>query len=200
MPLQDCQAAGKQSAIVQEVLTGDSVRLEGGRTLKYAGLNAPSLHSGLPLEKTYATNSLEFNKKMVFGKKILIEWGAQIRDGHRNLLGYVFLEDGTFINEVILKAGQARLHITPPNLKYEVEFHRSELEARGDKKGLWEREPENPNLKNEVIGEKSTKIYYSPDAPELERIPPANWVKFHSRVEAKAASYRPCKNCSQPNE
>ena len=72
--IQICQASEKQSAMVQDALTGDTILLEGGKTLKYIGLNAPSLHSSIPLEKQYGVNSLAFNKKAVLGKKILIEW------------------------------------------------------------------------------------------------------------------------------
>ena len=55
----------------------------------------------------------------------------------------------------------------------------------------------NPFLKSEYIGEKNTKIYYFPTSPELERIPEAQLVTFRSRVEAKAAGYRPCSTCKE---
>lgn len=181
--------------MIQEVLTGDTIRLEGGKTLKYAGLSAPPLQSMIPLVRQYGANALEFNKSLTGRKKVLIEWGSQIRDGRGNLLGYVFLENGTFVNKEILKAGHARAAIKPPNIKYAGLFHKFELQARRDKKGLWEKEPENPFLKSEYVGEKNTKVYYFPDSPALERIPEAQLVKFRSRVEAKAAGYRPCKTC-----
>lgn len=194
------EALEKQSAVVREVLTGDSVRLEGGKILKYAGLHAPPLQSAILLVREYGAHSLEFNKNMVQGKKIVIEWGSQLRDEQNNLLGYVFLEDGTFVNLEILKAGHARAVLIPPNLKYAGNFRRGELGARRHKSGLWKEEPDNPFIKSEYIGEKNTKIYYFPTSPELERIPQANLVKFRSRVEAKAAGYRACFTCTEDKE
>ena len=35
----------------------------------------------------------------------IIEWGPQLRDDRNRLLGYVFLTDGGFVNEAVLKAG-----------------------------------------------------------------------------------------------
>lgn len=190
-------ALEKQTAKVSEVLTGDSVRLEGGKILKYAGIHAPPLQSVLPLVRQYGEASLAFNKNLVGGKKILIEWGSQIRDDQNNLLGYVFLEDGTFVNHELLKSGGARMRIVAPNTKYSGAFRQAELAARRTRIGLWKEEPENPYIKSEYIGEKNTKIYYFPTSPELDRIPQAQLVTFRSRVEAKAAGYRACSTCKE---
>ena len=190
-------ALEKQAAVVHEVLTGDSVRLEGGQILKYNSLQSPPLQSKILLMREYGTNAFEFNKALVAGKKIWVEWGSQIRDDRNNLLGYVFLDDGTFVNQEILKAGLAKIRINPPNIKYSNVFRKAELEARRYRKGLWKNEPENPYLKSEYLGEKNTKIYYFPTSPELERIPQANLVSFRSRVEAKAAGYKPCFTCKE---
>jgi micrococcal nuclease len=185
----------KQPLFVREVLSGDTVRLKGGKILKYIGLQAPPLQSIVPLVREYGKNSMDYNKTIVEGKTIQVAWGSQIRDDQGNLLGYVFLEDGTFVNQSILKEGHARALITPPNIKFAGVFRKSELEARRQKKGLWKEEPDNPFLKSEYLGDKVTKIYYYPTSSELERIPQSQIVTFRSRVEAKAAGYRPCFDC-----
>lgn len=190
-------ALEKQSAVVHEVLSGDTVRLEGGKTLKYAGIQSPPLQNIIPLARVYGENALAFNRQLVEGKKILIEWGPQIRDEQNRLLGYVFLENQTFVNLELLKSGHARMRVLPPNLHYASAFRHAELGARRARAGLWKEEPENPFIKSEYIGEKNTKMYYFPTSPELERIPQANLVTFRSRVEAKAAGYRPCATCNE---
>ncbi len=187
----------RQSATVDTVLTGDSVRLKGGRVLKYSGVDAYSPESAIPLSREYGARALEFNNKLVGGKKIMIEWGPKLRDKQNRLLGYVFTEDGTFVNEELLREGQAKAHIVIPNTRYADEFRDWERQARKAKKGIWEQEPYDPNASTKIIGEKNTKIYYYPDSPELERIPEAQWVVFGSRVDAKAAGYRACFSCRQ---
>ena len=191
------EALERQPAIVSEVLTGDSVQLAGGKTLKYIGIQSPPLQSLVPLVRDYGKNAFEFNKNLVSGKKIWVEWDSQIRDNKNNLLGYVFLEDGTFVNQQIAKSGNGKVALLPPNTRYSSTLRRAELDARRDRRGLWKEEPQNPFIKNEYIGEKNTKIYYFPTSPELDRIPQANLVTFRSRVEAKAAGYRPCSTCKE---
>ena len=165
--------------------------------IRYVGLQAPPLQSKIPLIRQYGQASFEFNRSLVEGKKITIEWDAQIRDDRGNLLGYVFLEDGTFVNLEILKNGHARLRISSPNRHYAADLRAAELDARRAKRGLWKEEPENPYIKSEYIGEKNTRIYYFPTSPELDRIPEANLVTFRSRVDAKAAGYRACSTCKE---
>ena len=187
----------RQSAEVREVMTGDTLRLKGGKILRYVGMQAPPRQSIIPLIRQYGETSFEFNRKIVEGQKVFIEWGPQIRNERGELLGYVFLEDGTFVNLQILKAGHAKLRMPPPNKRYAADLRQAELQARRSKLGLWKEEPENPYIKDEYLGEKNTKIYYFPTSPELERIPEANLVKFRTRVDAKAAGYRPCFTCKE---
>ena len=187
----------RQKAVVREVLTGDSVRLKGGKILRYAGLHAPPLQSIIPLMRQYGANALDFNKSLVEGKNIVIEWGSQIRDNQNNLIGYVYLEDGTFVNLEMIKSGNAKAVVMAPNLRYAGNFRQAELKARREKKGIWKEEPENPFIKSEYIGEINTKIYYFPTSPELDRIPKSQLVTFRSRVEAKAAGYKACNTCHE---
>jgi micrococcal nuclease len=193
-------ALERQTAVVREVLTGDTVRLVGGKTLRYVGVQAPALQSIIPLVREYGNNSLQFNKELVEGKTISIEWGSQLRDSRGQLLGYVFLEDGTFVNDQILKNGHGRMLYIPPNLKYQAAFRKSELEARRAKKGLWREEPENPFIKSEYIGDKVTKVFYFPTSPELDRVPQSQIVTFNSRVAAKAAGFKPCSTCREESD
>ena len=190
-------AAERQAAVVEAVLTGDSVRLKGGKVLRYASIECYSPESKVPLSREYGTKAQEFNHKLVGGKRIGIEWGPKLRDNKGRLLGYVFTEDGTFVNEEILREGHGKTRIIVPNTHYAEEFRDWEFEARKARKGIWEKEPVDPRKLKRYFGEKNTKIYYLPDSPELEKIPEAHLETFNSRIDAKAAGYRPCFTCRQ---
>lgn len=188
-------AIDRQAAFVQEVLSGDTVRLRGGKTLKYTGVEAPPLQHLIPLVRIYGENSKAFNENLVLNKKIWIDWGKRLRNKHNDLLGYVYLEDETFVNLEIIKAGQAKARSVAPDLIYADPFNQAALNAQRDRLGVWKEEPKNPFIKDAFVGEKNTKIYYLPNSSELERIPQANLVPFRSRVEASAAGYRACSTC-----
>jgi endonuclease YncB( thermonuclease family) len=188
-------AKEKQSAVVSEVLTGDTVRLQGGKILRYSGLEAPAIQSKLPLVREYGKASLDFNRSLVEGKTVEVEWDSQIRDKHGDLLGYIYLPDGTLVNREILEKGHAKAAITPPNTRHAGMLREAELVARRQKAGLWREEPENPYLKSEFLGDPITKTYYLPSSPELERIPAGHLQTFRSRIEAVKAGFRPCDAC-----
>jgi micrococcal nuclease len=193
-------ALDRQTVVVREVLTGDTVRLEGGRILRYASLQAPPMQSVIPLVREYGESSMQFNQNLVAGKRVRVEWGNQIRDDRGDLIAFVFLEDDTFVNREILKSGHARAMIVPPNLKYQGEFRRDELAARREKKGMWREEPENPYLKSEFIGDITTKKFHFPTCRLLERIPRAHTTTFNSRVSAVAANFTSCPECRGTGE
>lgn len=189
--------ADRQQAFVEEVLSGDTVRLKGGKTLKYTGVEAPPLQHRIPLVRTYGESAKAYNEQLVLHKKIWIDWGRRLRDRHNNLLGYVYLEDNTFVNLELLRAGQAKPNLYPPDLVFADLFHQTAWDAEKNRRGLWKEEPKNPYAKEAYVGEKNTKIYYLPNSSELERIPQANLVTFRSRVEATAAGYRACNTCKE---
>lgn len=190
-------AEPRQSAVVSEVLAGDTLRLQGGKILKLASVNSPPLQSKLLMVRVYGDNAKHWTESLLKNKAIQIEWGPQIRDERGDLIGYVFTEGNRFVNLELLREGHGKPRVSPPNVKYSTQFRQAALEARRAKKGLWKEEPDNPFIKEEYIGEKNTKVYYLPDSPELSRIPQAQLVMFRSKVEAKAAGYKPCPTCKE---
>ena len=71
------------------------------------------------------------------GDKVTIELDVQKRDKYGRLLGYIYLSDGTMLNEEIVKAGYGSLLTYPPNLKYRERFAKAYKEARESERGLW---------------------------------------------------------------
>jgi micrococcal nuclease len=174
------------------------VRLSSGKTLKYSGIQSQPMQSKIVMVREYGEKAQAFNASLVEGKEIEIEWGPRIRDQHGELVGYVYLPGGRFVNKEILQAGWAKTRLRPPNLKYADEFRKAQNDAKRQKLGQWEKEPPSrfgPDV--EFLGETSTKIYYLPSSPELERIPEAHLTKFRSRIDAKAAGYRACFTCKE---
>ena len=195
--LTPCQAIENQKAIVDKALSGDSLLLKGGKTLRYIGIEAYPMQSKVVLIREYGEKARLFNESLVGGKEIRIEWDSKIRDERNNLLAYVYLNDGRFVNLEILKAGHAKTRIRAPNTRYAAELRQGERQAQRNLAGLWENEPPDLMKNRPYIGEKNTKLYYRPDSPELSRIPEAQLVRFDSRVAAKAAGYRACPTCRE---
>ena len=126
-------------SIVQRVVDGDTVVLAGGQPVRYIGMDTPELHHPRKPVQFYAREAAEFNRQLVEGKKVRLEWGMERRDRYNRLLAYVFLEDGTFVNAELLRQGYARVMTIPPNVKYVDLFVKMQKEAKENRRGLWAR-------------------------------------------------------------
>lgn len=71
------------------------------------------------------------------GDKVTIEFDVEKRDKYGRLLAYVYLADGTMLNEEIVKAGYANLLTYPPNVRYRERLAKAYREAVHNRKGLW---------------------------------------------------------------
>lgn len=139
LALENRPMAQERWAFVRRVVDGDTVVLSTGERVRYIGVDTPELHHPRKPVEFYAREAKEFNRRLVDGKKVRMEFDVQRYDRFRRLLAYVYLEDGTFVNAELLRQGYAQLLTIPPNVKYVDLFTRSQREAREAQRGLWGR-------------------------------------------------------------
>ena len=75
------------------------------------------------------------------GKKVRLEYDVSRYDQYGRTLAYVYLENGTFVNALMVKNGYATVMTTPPNVKYADIFVKLAQKARNQGKGLWKENP-----------------------------------------------------------
>lgn len=71
------------------------------------------------------------------GDTVRIETDVQQRDKYRRILAYVWLSNGTMLNEAIVRAGYAQPATFPPNVRYQGLFLEAARDARRNGRGLW---------------------------------------------------------------
>ena len=76
--------------------------------------------------------------RLPVGTEVRLELDVQQRDKYGRTLAYVYLPDGTMLNELIVREGYAQVMTIPPNLRYQELFIEAEKEARGSQRRLWE--------------------------------------------------------------
>lgn len=133
-------AAVERQAVVQRVLDGDTVVLVTGERIRYIGIDTPELHHPKKPVEFYAREAKEFNRRMVEGKMVRLEFDVERHDKYGRLLAYVYLLDGTFVNAELIRQGYAQLLTFPPNVKYADLFRKLQTEAREASRGLWGRQ------------------------------------------------------------
>lgn len=122
---------------VNRVVDGDTIELETGEKVRYVGVNTPeSVKISSPVE-CFGKIASEKNKEMVEGKLVRLEKDVSDKDRYGRLLRFIYLEDGTFVNDVLVRDGYARVSTFPPDVRLADQFKTAEREARDAKRGLW---------------------------------------------------------------
>lgn len=125
------------SFVVARAVDGDTIELENGDKVRYIGVNAPeSVKPNSPVE-CFGKEASSFNKQLVEGKTIRLEKDVSDRDKYGRLLRFVYLEDGTFVNDELVRQGYAYASTFPPDVSKADQFKQAQQEARENKRGLW---------------------------------------------------------------
>lgn len=127
---------------VVKVIDGDTVQLDiGGKreTLRLIGLDTPESVDPRKPVQCFALEASKKAKEILSGKKVSLEAdGTQgDKDNYNRLLRYVFLEDGTNFNKLMISEGYGHEYTYNKPYKYREEFKLAETEATLNKKGLW---------------------------------------------------------------
>ena len=136
-----CGSADYSKIKVIEVIDGDTVKLANGQNLRYIGIDTPEVRikrngKFIYAPQDFALEAKEYNKTLVEGKTVNIEFDLEKKDRYGRLLGYCFV-DGVFVNESLVKEGYALIYTYPPNVKYSDLLVKAQKAAREAKRGIW---------------------------------------------------------------
>ncbi len=126
---------------VVKVIDGDTVKLSNGKLLRYIGLDTPEVRikkNGrfIYSPQPFALEAKDFNRHLVEGKFVKIEFDVERSDKYGRLLGYCFVRN-KFVNAKLIEEGYAVVYTRPPNVKYTDLFLSLQQKARRERKGLW---------------------------------------------------------------
>ena len=128
---------GWEVAVVAEVMDGDTVVLEGGRRLRYIGIDSPeTVAPGEPVA-CFGPEAASRNQSLVLGATVTLEADVNDRDRFDRLLRYVYLEDGRMVNEVLVAEGYAVSKAYEPDTKHQEVLDVAQEAARSGELGIW---------------------------------------------------------------
>jgi micrococcal nuclease len=122
---------------VARAVDGDTLELEGGEKVRYIGVNTPETVKPNAPTECFGKEASARNKELVEGKAVRLEKDVSDRDRYGRLLRFVYLEDGTFVNDYLVREGYAYASTFPPDVKLADRFRQAQAEARENKRGLW---------------------------------------------------------------
>ncbi|MBI2908325.1 MAG: thermonuclease family protein [Chloroflexi bacterium] len=118
---------------VTRVIDGDTIVINGGRRVRYIGVNTPEIHGKV---QPFGQEATEANRALVDGKVVRLEKDVSETDKYGRLLRYVYVE-GLLVNAELVRLGFAQMATYPPDVKYQDCFRALQREAREAGRGLW---------------------------------------------------------------
>jgi micrococcal nuclease len=132
-------ADGRRSdpVLVRYVVDGDTIDVAGFGRVRLLGIDAPERAREFDSAEPFAQEAYDRLAGLIARRWVRLENdGDQIRDTYRRRLAYVFLEDGTFVNAVVVREGLARVSARGW-LKRLEDLKRAEAEAKMLRRGIW---------------------------------------------------------------
>lgn len=194
----NCKKASQKNSLdllkvkIIKVLDGDTVVLENGEKLRYAGINTleRKTESGEP--EPFAEEAYQLNKKLVEDKTLYLELSSKERDIYGRLLGELYFENGTSVSEILVKNGLALVCHYPGNAKYYEKYLPLQREALKQRKGIFSLLDQFPKKFN-LVGNKNSKRFHLSNCSEVKKI--KKKVFFKNLEEAFFEGYCPSKEC-----
>jgi micrococcal nuclease len=124
-------------ARVDRVTDGDTLWLTGIGKVRLIGIDTPEVYGET---ECYGHEASAFAKRLLPpGRRVRYEMGVEKRDRYGRALAYVWLDDGRFLNRVLVEQGYATPLTIPPNVEFAELFVRAARRARRAGRGLWGR-------------------------------------------------------------
>ena len=122
--------------LVTKVIDGDTIEIEGGKRVRYIGIDTPeTVHPSKPVE-CYGKEASNKNLELVLNKRVKLEKDVSETDKYGRLLRYVYIGD-IFVNDYLVREGFAKASTYPPDVKHNEKFLQSQKFAIDNDKGLW---------------------------------------------------------------
>ena len=185
-------SVAQEEAKVRLVIDGDTIILADGRHVRYIGINTPEIEHEHQKAEPYGYQAKKYNEKLVFLKTVRLQFDKEEHDHFGRLLAYVFLLDGTFINQAMIAQGYAYLLPQKPNIKYAKILLQAQREAMSTQMGMWREMAEEAGG---YSGNRRTKRFHTTTCPFGEKISLINRISFKSKRDAFRAGFAPGKRC-----
>jgi micrococcal nuclease len=177
---------------VKYVNDGDTITLTSGKRVRYIGINAPEIDHDKHNAQPFGYAARTFNKQMVLNRKIRLDVDLERHDRYGRLLAYVFLPDGSFLNERLLQQGYAFFLYKKPNLKFNQRLLKAQQGAMRARKGLWNNWTEQ---KKRYLGNRNSRRFHLESCPHARKIKRKNRTYFSTKWEAFEVGYAPAGGC-----
>lgn len=143
---------------VTNVTDGDTIVINfngSPEKVRLIGINTPETVDPRTTVECFGQEASDKAKELLNGKKVKLESdpSQSDKDQYDRLLRYVYLEDGTFFNKLMIAEGYAYEYTYDVPYKYQVEFKEAGKQAKEQGKGLWNADTCNGQKTNQSVSQ-----------------------------------------------
>jgi micrococcal nuclease len=189
----DERPAPPQTALVVQVVDGDTLVLAGGIKVRVLGIDAPELErDGRPAD-FLAHKAKAALTELTLDRTVSLSYDRLRYDHYGRLLAYLWLSDHNLVNAALVRRGLARVYAIAPNLLYQKDLLTAQQEAIEAQRGVWQEllKQDEPSY----LGNRNTLRLHRPQCPLAAKMAKANQVRFTSLKDAYLQGYSSCRSC-----
>ena len=177
------------------VVDGDTVKVdEAGTTVtvRLIGMDTPETKDPRKPVQCYGPEASARAVALLTGRSAYLEYDpSQDRlDKYGRTLAYLWIADGTFYNETMIREGYAHEYTYDRPYKYQARFRAAEAAARAARAGLWSPNTCNGDTTHSTARPQPTPADTPPAALPPATMPPAT-VYYPNCAAARAAGAAP---------
>lgn len=106
-------------------------------SFRFIGVDTPETVHPDKAPQPYGKEASAFSTEVLLRNWVYIEYDIKKTDDYNRHLCYVWLEDGTLFNMMLLEKGYGKLSVYPPNIKYVDYFVLAQKASKAQKAGIW---------------------------------------------------------------
>lgn len=193
--------AGKAYRVLR-VIDGDTLALENGLHVRYAGINTPEKGRFVIEPAPLSEAATLRNRELIEGRAVFLNVAETPVDAYGRVVAHVIAlnPDGTEtdVQAELLKEGLGRVMGLGLARGEYNRLKELQAEARFSKRGIWG-PPENPkaseNADASFCAASGGKVFHRCDCPQAKRIASDHRVIFRTAEEARTSGRQPCRQC-----
>lgn len=179
---------------VKKALDGDTVLLDNGDRLRYAGINALELQGVDGKPEPFALEAYQRNRELTEGKTFCLEKASRERDRYGRALGDLLLPNGTSISAILISEGLALVCYYEGSASFFDRLLPVQIEALNRRIGLFSM-VDREEAKISLVGNRASKRFHHPACSEAKRV--KKKVFFKDLESALREGYCPSKECAK---
>lgn len=187
-----------RTALVEYVIDGDTVIVEGGESIRFLGLDTPEIRKPTAegwrgRDEPWGRDAANYLHQMIGDREVGLIYDGERTDMYGRTLAYLTIGD-TLVNARLLSEGYATYMDMGKTLKYGELLRRAEAAARSTAKGLWSERRGSFRPPDYFVAGRYGEIFHRANCGVVDNIHPDN--RFRVRREAALElGLEPCPRC-----